>query len=616
MTLSSIEMTQRSPDWHMAKRLWPYLRPHLWLLVAALVAMPLHVLAGLLQPLLIKKAIDAAIVDRNWLSLTRISWYFLGCIVAEFVSGFGQNYCTQLAGQCSVTDLRRGVFQHLHRLRLAYFDRNRTGVLVTRVTNDIDNLSELFSSGAVLAIADLLTLVGIIAFMLSIDWQLSLVTFAALPPLLLVVRSVRHRARLAFRVIRQRLAELNTYLSEQVQGIAVVESFGKEAQCADEYRRINDAYRDANIAAVRYDALLYSVVESVAAAALALILWYASLRLGWMSSRSAGDSAVYIGTVVAFYEYIQRFFEPIRELSQRFTVIQSSIASAERVVEVMNLTEYDAPSPANVTAFGATTSPTADNTGVEGVTAGLPSDEDAVIRFVDVGFSYTSGRQAIAGVNLRVGRGSKVAIVGATGSGKTTLTSLLLRLYEYDSGTIFVEGVDIRRLVVSDLRQKFAVVSQDVFLTSGTVFENLTLGIHPTDAKTVEHALGQVGALDLVLRRPGGLHSKVEERGSNFSGGERQLLALARALILDRQYLILDEATSSVDSETEHRLQVAIAEVLRGRTALIIAHRLSTVQDADQIVVMHKGRLVETGSHDQLLQAGGYFAKLHRLHFR
>ncbi len=582
-----------SADMSLLGRLLPFVagRDAVLFVLSLAVLMPLAAAGSLVQPLLIKRAVDAALVTHSRDALAGTVWLFAIAIGVEFAARFGQVYLMQLAGQRTLARLRRVTFAKIQRLHISYFDRTPVGKIVTRVTNDIDALGELFASGAVMAVADLLMLAGIVGFMLYLDWRLSLVAFCALPPLAVVVNLFRRFAREAFRAIRARIAQLNAYLAEQVQGAAVIQAFGREAECQREYEAINAAYRDANHRSIRYDALLYSVVESVSAVTVALVLWYAAVRVGGLPEAA---SAAWVGTVVAFYEYIQRFFVPIRDLSQKYTIVQSSLAAAERIFEVLDLREVDAP----------------EGLGVE---EGEPVGEDVVLALDRVRFGYREGQEILHGVSLHARRGEKVAIVGATGAGKTTVTALLLRLYDVWSGRVLVGGVDVRAQRREELRSRFAVVSQDVFLFAGTVLENIALGEAVPDRARAAQALRRVGAFELVERRAGGLDGRVDERGQNFSQGERQLLSFARAIYLDRDVLILDEATANIDSETEARLQAAVEEVLAGRTAIVIAHRLSTIRAADRILVFHKGRIVEEGDHDELIAENGVYARLVRL---
>ena len=582
---------EKEYDLGLFLRLWPWVKPHLGLFLFAIALMPVAAVANAAQPYMVKRAIDAALVSHDGALVTKVVGWFAIAIAIDFVARVAQTYALQLAGQKATADLRRDLFAHVQRLSVGYFDKTPIGRVVTRITNDIDGLLELFASGAITAFSDILLLLAIVGFMFYVDWKLAAVAMLSLPPLAYIVNRFRKGARVAFRSIRVLIAELNTYLAEQVQGLGVVQAYGREVECKAEYDAINNEHRDANRLAIRYDSLLYSVVESMAVACVASVLWFAAVSAAGIPNPEA--SAAWVGTVVSFYDYIQRFFGPIRDLSTKYTVLQSSLASVERIAALLDVTELDAPDAQPVDVRVA---------------------DDVAIAFRGVRFGYRPENPVLHDVDLDVKRGERIAIVGATGSGKTTATSLLLRFYELDAGVIAVDGRDVRSYPVFELRRKFAVVPQDVFLFRGTVLDNVALGAKIPDRDRAEQALERVGALDLLAGR-GGLDSVVEERGGNFSAGERQLLALARALYYDAPYLVLDEATANVDSETEARLDRAAAEALRGRTSIVIAHRLSTIRDADRILVFHHGRIVEEGTHASLLERDGVYARLHRLQF-
>lgn len=584
-------VAESEPDTALLRRLWPWVKPHAGLFAVAFLLMPVTTMANAVQPLMLKKAIDAAIVQRDASLVSRVIGFFALAIGIEFVARLAQTYAMQLAGQRTTADLRRDLFAHVQKIAVGYFDRTPVGRVVTRITNDIDALAELFASGAITALADLLLLLSIVGFMFYVDARLAAVAMLSLPPLMFFVDRIRRRARVAFRSIRLLIAELNSYLAEQVQGLAVVQAYGRERECQAEYDAINSEHRRANQVAIQYDALLYSVVESMSVACVASVLWYAASEASVLDEPAR--AAAWVGTVVAFYEYIQRFFVPIRDLSTKYTILQSALASIERIAGLLDVKELDAPAL-----------PVTD----------VQVPDDIAIRFRGVRFGYRPDLPVLHGIDFDVKRGERIAIVGATGSGKTTTTSLLLRLYDHQEGVIAVDGRDVRAHDVAELRRRFSVVPQDVFLFRGTVLDNVTMGASEIDRERAERALVRVGAMDLVTRR-GGLEAKVDERGQNFSAGERQLLALARAIYHDAPYLILDEATANVDSETEARLEQASKAALAGRTSIVIAHRLSTVRNSDRILVFHHGRIVEEGPHAELLARGGVYTLLHRLQF-
>lgn len=574
----------RAYDAKMVARLWPFVRPHWRWLALSLATLLLTSLAALARPLLMGNIVSVA-ASRDLGTVVRAGVYLAGTIVLQQLLYFAQMYAMQIAGARAMADLRAHVFRFFQRLKLSYFDRTPVGRLVTRATNDVDAVGELFASGVLNAIGDLVQLVGIVALMLALDWRLSLIAFAAMPIVGLLVNFVRRRSRDAFRDIRTKTARLNAFLNEQVSGISVVQAYAREAAMAEEFDEINVAYRDANKKSIFYEAILDAAIEMVSTLCIASILWWAGFH----------RSAITFATVVTFTQYIKQFFEPVSLLAQRYTILQAAMAGAERIFQLLDEKDVE-------------DEPVAD--GAAPAEAGEPA-----IGFEGVTFAYKPGVPVLKDVSFTVARGEKIALVGATGAGKSTVASLVLQLYPHQDGTIRVLGRDVRSYGRATLREQFAVVPQDVFLFSGTVLSNIAMAdVVPDRARAVQ-ALERIGALTLFEEREGGLDAPVDERAANFSAGERQLLAFARALYRDAPIVILDEATASIDSDTEARLQRALEAVMEDRTAIIIAHRLSTVRAADRIVVFHKGRVVEQGKHDELLAKDGVYARLHRLQF-
>jgi ATP-binding cassette subfamily B multidrug efflux pump len=582
------ERLGRAYDAALLRRLWPFMRPHARYLVISVVMVVSVATLSLVRPLVMGNIVASAQAAKpDDLFVHGVTLALL--IVGIQAVSFAQMYAMQIAGARSMSDLRAHLFDFMQRLELRYYDRTPVGRLVTRATNDVDAVGELFASGVLNAIGDLVQLVGIVVMMLRLDARMALIAFAALPFVAVVVTWVRGRAREAYRDIRVKTARLNAFLNEQVAGMSVVQAYAREAAMAAEFDGINVEYRDANKRSVFYEAVLDAAIEMVGTVCIASVLW-------WAGRERFSDPRITFPLVVTFTQYIKQFFEPVSLLAQRFTVLQSAMSGAERIFKLLDDGELETePTPA-----------------ADEENAGTP---DEALALEDVTFSYKKGAPVLRDVSLHVRRGERVALVGATGAGKTTVTSLLLRLYEFDSGRARVLGKDIRAWDRRELREQFAVVPQDVFLFAGTVASNVAMSDETPDLTKVERALAKVGALDIFLRRPGGLEARVDERGANFSAGERQLLAFARALYRDAPVLVLDEATASIDSDTEARLQAALDAVMQGRTAIVIAHRLSTIRAVDRIVVFHRGRIVETGSHDELIAKGGVYAKLHRLQF-
>ncbi len=567
-------------DGRLARQIWRFLSPHRLMIGMSVTVLLVTSGLSLIRPLVMRDGIDNAVLAGDRQALMRFGLIFAGVLLAEQVLGFAHMYAMQIVGARAMASLRREVFRFLHGRRLSYFDRQLVGRLVSRVTNDVDAILEAFASGAVNGIGDVVRLVGIVVLMISLDWRLSLIAFIAVPPVALFVRLIRRPMREALREIRARTSRMNAITNEQVAGMSLIQAYGRQGSARRDFDETNVAYRDANVKSIKWEAIQDASIDMVGSVCLASII----VALGYRP--------VSFGTVVAFSAYLSQFFEPISQLAQRYTLVQGAMTGAERVFGLLELGEEDAPPK--------TSAPAADPT--------------LAVALEHVTFSYKPGIPVLTDFSLSVRRGEKVALVGPTGSGKTTITALLLRLYDIESGCVRVFGDDVAGLDRHALRRRFAVVPQDVVLFPGTVAQNVAAGEKP-DPVRVRHVFERLGALDLFLAREGGLDAEVGEQGSSFSAGERQLIAFARALYRDAPILILDEATASIDSDTESRLQHALEELLRDRTALVIAHRLSTIRSADRILVLKQGKLVEQGTHEALIQAGGLYAKLHELQF-
>jgi len=580
-------------DVALMRRLWPFIRPHWKLLITWAVFMPLTIAFELAQPALFRYALTEHMLGDQISSLPYDAVAYLALVVAQGGSAFCETWFLQLAGQRTMHALRIAIFDHVLAQRAAFFDRIPVGRLMTRMTNDIESLNEMFAQGAITLIADVFKMLAIIVVMLVIDWQLALLTFLTLPLLILLVEYARRLMRQSFRQIRVRLAAMNAFAQEHLTGIRVVQLLGRGPTAQKEYNEINAGHRDAYLGQIRADASMYAMVEAIGSVAIAIVIWYAA-------GHRTGSIAM-IGVVVVFIEYINKFFIPVRDLSQKYAVMQGAMAASERIFQLLDTEEWDG---------GVREHPPADPASKEDRSRPVSAADTSAITLSDVHFSY-GAEPVLRGVDLRVPRGATVAIVGATGSGKSTLIKLLTRLYEHERGEIELDGVDVRKIPLADLRERVTVVSQDVILFAGSLADNITLG-KTYDPAQIDTAVRRVGLDRALARRGDGLEAKVAERGSNFSAGERQLAAFARALLRDPEVLVLDEATAHVDPEAEELIERGVAELMKGRTTLVIAHRLSTIRNADLIVVMDKGRVVEQGTHDELVAADGLYAALER----
>ncbi|HEY9464834.1 MAG TPA: ABC transporter ATP-binding protein [Vicinamibacterales bacterium] len=587
-------------DGRLMGRLLGYLRPYRRQVVIAVAAIIGHSCLELAPPYLTKIAIDRYIPARDLSGLGAMAAVYLVVLVASFILEYIQTWTMQATGQRIMFDMRMQMIEHLQRLDLRFYDRNPVGRLMTRVTTDVDVLNDLFTSGVVSVFGDVFTLVGIMVVLVWMDWRLALVAFSVLPLIAVITQWFRIHVRETYRDVRIWIARINAYLQERLTGMATVQLYRREQRDFDTFDEIDRQHRDANVRSIFYYAAFYPGVELVSALAASLILWVGG---GWVVN---GDGLT-LGALVAFLQYSQRFFRPISDLSEKFNLLQGAMASSERIFALLD-TPVEITSPA-VSRRGAS---------LDAPTLAAPSDapiSSGTIRFEDVTFSYVEGEPVLRNVSFEVRPGQRVAIVGATGSGKTTIVSLLQRFYDVQHGRITIDGVDIRDWDLAALRRLFGLVLQDVYLFSGTIGGNVRLGNPAITDADIRRALDAVHASAFVDRLPLGVNTPVTERGATFSSGQKQLLSFARALAFDPKVLILDEATSSVDTDTELLIRDALKVVMRGRTTMAIAHRLSTIQDMDRILVLHKGELRESGTHQELLAARGIYHRLYQLQF-
>ncbi len=605
------EALGKAYDARLMRRLLRYLRPYRGPVTIAVGALLGAAALELVGPWLMKIAIDRAVPQRDMHLLLLLTAGYAFALLIGFALEYAQTLLTTWLGQRVMFDLRREIFAHLQRLHLGYFDRNPVGRLMTRVTNDVEVLNELFSSGVVTVFGDLFTLVFIIGAMLWMNWRLALVTFAVLPLVVLAAFYFRNRIRDAFRQIRVRLARINAFLQERISGVIVVQLFGQEEQTNERFRAIDSEWLEAHLRSITYYALFFPVIEFLTAIALALILAY-----GGMEALGGG---ITVGVIAAFLYWARRFFRPIQDLSEKYNMLQGAMASSERIFRLLD-TDPAVPAPATPTPAAepgrgeiefrnvwfayqhrAERDGTVAPAGHAAAAPHPPADEDWDWVLRDVSFSVRPGE--------------RIAIVGHTGAGKTSLINLLMRFYAPQRGEILFDGIPIEELDPSVLRRRIGLVLQDVFIFTSSVGYNIRLGREDIPEERLRDAARRVGADRFIERLPGGFDEPLGERGASLSVGERQLLSFARALAFDPLVLVLDEATSSVDSALEAQIEQALETLMRGRTSLVIAHRLSTVQNADRILVLHHGVLREQGTHQELLQSGGLYARLYELQF-
>jgi ATP-binding cassette subfamily B protein len=614
------EKLGRAYDARLMRRLLTYLIPYKWQLVGAAILLLSGSALLLAGPYLLKIAIDRYISGAVYAEdilrsigaivpdplgmprfddvllttvkgaanagLVDIALIFLFVLAAEFGVGYGQYYVMQWIGQKAMFDLRRQIFSHIQTMHLGFYDRNPSGRLLTRITNDVNALNELFASGAVAIFGNLAQVVGIVAMMFYLSIELSLVTFIILPLLVTATLVFRKRARDSYRQIRVILARLNAFVQDKLGGISEVQYFVREDKTYGDFEHVNRDLRSAHLRAVLYYATFFPVVEIIGAISLALILWYG----GGLQIREI----VTLGTLVAFFQYAEQFYRPIRELAEKYNILQAAMAASERVFKLLD-TEPEVMAPSQPVT---------------------PSNRNGLVEFDDVSFAYNDDDYVLRDLSFRIEPGEKVALVGATGAGKTSVVSLICRFYDYQKGMLRFDGVDMKKLDPAHIRAQIGLVLQDVFLFSGTIAENIALDSSEMPRERIKRAAAQVGLLPLIEKLPDGLDHRVGERGSLLSVGERQLVSFARALAHDPRVIILDEATSSVDNRTEQLIQEALRRLFAGRTAVIVAHRLSTIKEADKILVFHRGRVVESGRHEELLAARGVYWRLYQLQYQ
>ncbi len=585
MVEHSEEVLGKAYDARLMRRLMMYLRPHRPAVAVALCAIVGHSLMQLAQPYLTKLAIDRHILTGDLNGLDQIVLLFLGILLGSFVLEYVETYTMQMMGQRIMFDLRMQIYEHLQRLDVGFYDRNPVGRLMTRVTTDVDALNDLFAAGVISVFRDVVLLVGIMVVLLWMDWRLALVAFSVLPLIALLTQWFRRHARDSYRRVRGWIARINAFLQENISGMSTVQLFRREARNFDTFDGVNRQHRDANLDSIFYYATFYPAVEFLGALAMALIIWFGG---GWSL-----QGTLTLGSLVAFLQYSQRFFRPISDLSEKFNILQAAMASSERIFGLLD-TPVDLASPV----------------------PGRRPTGPGRITFEHVWFAYRDEDYVLRDVSFAVDPGERVGIVGATGAGKTTLINLLLRFYDVNRGRIAIDGVDIREIPLEDLRRRFGLVLQDVFLFSGTIRDNIALGQTSITEADIRSAAASVHADRFISKLPGGFDSAVAERGATLSVGQRQLLSFARALAFAPDALILDEATSNVDTDTEALIRDALHRLMSGRTTIAIAHRLSTVQDMDRILVFHKGELREAGAHQELLVARGLYYKLYQLQYK
>jgi len=578
-------------DLRVARRLLRYLKPYKGLMISALALTLVANILGALQPKFTQYGIDHYIVPKQLDGFSLFVVIFFSVMLFRYFFSYLQEILLNNVGQRVMFDLRTELFTKLQHQEVSYYDKYPVGRIITRLTSDVDSLNELFTSGVIDVLGDLVIIFAILGMMFWMDWKLALVSLVTVPLLLVATNWFRKNARSGFDMVRTRLAKLNAFLQEHISGAQTVQLFNAEKKVQERFHEINDDYRNANIQTIYYYSIFYPMVDFIGAIGIAVIIWFGGYQL--LTGSAAAQQTLTIGTLVAFIQYSGLLFQPIRDLSDKFNVLQAAIVSSYRIFKLLDL-PLEIQSPAEPKKSGRV--------------AGR-------IEFQNVWFAYKDEDWVLKDVSFTVEAGESVALVGHTGSGKTTITNLLMRFYDVQKGSILIDGVDVREWDLRSLRENFAVVLQDVFLFSGSLEKNIRLGKESISDERVRWAAGEVHAAEFIEKLPGQYEFEVKERGAGLSVGEKQLISFARALAFDPSILVLDEATSSIDTETEQLIQQAVERVLQERTSIVVAHRLSTIQRCDRIIVLHRGDLREMGTHQQLLAQRGLYWRLYQLQY-
>jgi ATP-binding cassette subfamily B multidrug efflux pump len=575
-------------DFSVLRRLMRFVQPYRGRFYALILLTFLIGMLSPIRPMLVQWTLDSPVAQGDYGGVVMMIMILLGLLLVQSVVQYVHTYMSGWMGQQVIRDIRTKLYEHLITLRLRFFDKTPIGRLVTRTISDVETLADVFSEGLAAMVSDLLQLIFILAFMFYEDWRLALLSIATLPLLLISTYIFKEKIKVAFNDVRNAVANLNTFVQEHITGMNVVQIFASEKREYKKFVAINEEHKQSNLRSVLYYSIYFPVAEIIAAAGIGLLVWY-----GAKGVINFDETGITVGKLIAFIMYIQMFFRPIRMIADRYNTLQMGIVSSSRILNLLEDQEH-----------------------VQVNGAHIPTTIRGDVKFDKVWFAYNDDQYVLRDVTINIRAGETIALVGATGAGKSSIINLLNRFYEINQGTIQVDGRDIREYDLGFLRRNIGVVLQDVFLFSDTIYNNITLGNHDVTEEMVWHAADLVGARRFIERLPGQLSYNVMERGSTLSVGQRQLISFIRAMVYDPRILVLDEATSSVDSETEQMIQQAIDKMMTGRTSIVIAHRLSTIQKADKIIVLDKGEIREEGRHDQLLQQGGLYAQLHRMQYK